>query len=194
MGRTDLLQAIEQNIEQLAGPEIRELVLAGHDNITDSTKPEKVAKWMQGVSERLDAHVDEPMRNQIMSNCGYNCAFHNYTAVKRTVARRQKFDSLDRFLEAEQQNPPTGTRLVREGDMLYQFYTPSEYTHPMRCYCSLVKKLPPDETMSLTYCQCSRGFVVKVWEAVLEHPVQVDLIESCISGASECKFAIHLQD
>jgi hypothetical protein len=194
MGRTDVIEAIEQNIEQLAGADVRQEVMAGREKITDSTKPEKVARWMKGVMERLDAHVDETTRSQIMLNCGYNCILHNNGVVKKAKARRAKFDSLDSFLEAEQQNPPAGTRLAREGGMLYQFYTPSSYTHPLRCYCSLVNKLPPDENLSATYCQCSRGLVEKYWEAILERPVQVELVDSCISGAAECQFAIHLQD
>ena len=48
------------------------------------------------------------------------------------------------------------------------------------------------KTMSPTYCRCSRGFVQWFWERILERPVQVDLLASCMSGAQECQFAIHL--
>jgi len=58
----------------------------------------------------------------------------------------------------------------------------------MRCYCGLFRELPTEET-----CNCSKGFVEKYWEAVLQKPVKVDLLQSAISGAKECKFAIHLQ-
>jgi hypothetical protein len=33
---------------------------------------------------------------------------------------------------------------------------------------------------------------MKLWEAYLGRPAKVELVESCISGASECRFAIHL--
>jgi hypothetical protein len=190
----DVIQAIEINIEQLAGPEVRQEVMAGRDKITESTRAEKVVQWMQGVMERLDARVDETTRNQIMRNCGYNCILHNNSVITKAKARRKKAGSLDAFLDAEQQNPPVGTRIAREGDVLYQFYTPSNYSHPLRCYCGLMRKLPLDETISATYCQCSRGFVEKYWEAIFEQPVQVEILESAISGAAECKFAIRVQD
>ena len=52
--------------------------------------------------------------------------------------------------------------------------------------------LPEDEAISPTYCLCSQGFVKNYWECVLERPVKVKLLESCLTGAQECKFAIHL--
>jgi hypothetical protein len=85
-----------------------------------------------------------------------------------------------------------GTKLTREGNIMYQFYTPQAFTTPMRCYCSLFRGLPTEDTVSYTYCNCSKGFVEKYWEAVIQKPVKVDLLQSAISGAKECMFAIHL--
>jgi hypothetical protein len=183
---------ISEKIELHAGNKIREMVMEGSEQITASSKPEKVAKWVQGMVERLDNLVDEATRTQIMMNCGYNCAQVNNSPIERAQARRKKYKSVDEFLEAEQRNPPTGTRLIRDGDVLYQFYTPQKFTHPMRCYCSLGRGLPDGETTSITYCLCSKGFVQKYWESVLERPVDIELLESCLAGAKECKFVIVL--
>ena len=60
----------------------------------------------------------------------------------------------------------------------------------MRCYCALVKDLPAGEAISQTYCHCSKAFVKTLWEAVLGKPVSVDLLESAVSGASDCRFRI----
>jgi hypothetical protein len=128
-----------------------------------------------------------------MQNCGYNCAKKNHKVIERAVARRKKYSSVDDFLEAEQRNPMKGTKLAREGNIIYQSYTPQTFTRPMRCYCSLFREFPIEDTVSLTYCNCSKGFVEKYWEAVLQKPVKVDLLlQSAISGAKECMFAIHL--
>jgi hypothetical protein len=186
------IREIEGNVERFAGADVREQVMEGSEGITDSSKPAKVALWVKDAVERLDALVDEGTRNQIMMQCGYNCAMMNSGPIERAKARRRKHVTVDEFLEAEQRKPPAGTRLVREGDVLYQFYTPHSYTHPMRCYCSLLRGLPEGETASLTYCQCSRGFVQKYWEGVLERPVEVEILESSVSGAQECKFVIRL--
>ncbi len=188
-----MIEEIGRNIENQAGTEVKDGVMQGSEKITSSTKPEKVAVWVKGAMDRLDGLSDQATREQIMNNCGYNCALHNKTPLERGKARRNKYASEDDFLTAEQEKPSAGTRLVRDGDTLYQFYTPQAFTRPMRCYCGLLRGLPAEETVSLTYCQCSRGFVQKYWEYVLGKPVQVEILESAISGAKECKFAIHLK-
>jgi predicted hydrocarbon binding protein len=143
---------------------------------------------MRGAMERLDKLVDEGTRFRIMENCGFGCAQMNRGAMDEAVTKRKKFETADEFIEAEQKKPAKGTRLLREGSVLYQRYTPQSYG--VRCYCEMVAAT--EENISPTYCHCSKGFVKKLWEAVLEKPVEVDLIQSAISGAKECKFAIHI--
>jgi len=187
-----MLVAMEKCVERFDGKAIATKVMEGSEQITEKTDKRKIAEWVKGAMERLDALVDERTRVQIMKNCGYNCAEVNRRVIERAVTRRKKYKSVDEFLEAEQRKPMKGTRLAREGNILYQFYTPQEFTRPMRCFCGLLRGLPAEEKISITYCNCSKGFVEKFWESVLERPVEVDLIQSAVSGAKECKFAIHL--
>lgn len=188
-----MLQQIEGCIEQFAGKAAAQKVMEGNQQITQKTDKKRTAQWVKQVMERLDATVDEKTRVRIMQSCGYNCAEKNRRVIERAVARRRKFGSVEEFLVAEQQNPRKGTRLQREGNVLYQFYTPQEFTRPMRCYCGLFRELPAEEIASITYCKCAKGFVEKYWEAVLGRPVEVDVLQSAISGASECKFAIFIE-
>lgn len=192
MTKHGMLITMENCLEQAVGKSVASKVMEGSEKITRKTDKKKIAQWVKGAIERLDASVDEKTRVQVMQNCGYNCAMKNQRVIERAVARRKKYASTDDFLKAEQQNPMKGTKLAREGNMLYQFYTPQTFTRPMRCYCSLFSGLPAEDTVSITYCNCSKGFVEKFWEAVLQKPVKVDLLQSAISGAKECKFAIRL--
>ncbi len=187
-----MLKQLEGCIEQFAGKAVADEVMAGSEQITEKTDKRKTALWVKGAMQRLDAAVDEKTGVQIMQNCGYNCAKKNHKVIERAIARRNKFASIDEFLIAEQEKPMKGTRLTREGNTLYQFYTPEAFTRPRRCYCGLMRGLPKEDTVSITYCNCSRGFVEKYWEAVLERPVQIEVVQSAISGAKECKFAIHM--
>jgi hypothetical protein len=186
------IKEIGGNIERTAGPDIRDRVMQGSEAITASAKPLRVALWVQGAMERLDALTPEEARQQIMMECGRSCARMNKGMIARAQKRRRRFKTEDEFLAAEQACPQAGTRLEREADRLYHFYTPHSYTRPMRCYCSLVRGLPDDRTVSTTYCQCSRGFEETYWSQVLGRPVAVDLEGSCVSGAQECTFVIHL--
>lgn len=187
-----MLIPLEKNIEHFAGKAVTQEVMDGIEDITEKTDKKKVASWVKNAMEKLDASVDEKTRNQIMENCGYNCAEVNKRMIERAKARRKKHKSIDEFLEAEERKPMKGTRLVREANVLYQFYTPQTFTRPMRCYCALLRGLPAEETITATYCHCSKGFVQKFWQEVLEKPVTVELVHSAISGAAECKFKIHL--
>ncbi len=185
-----MLVTLEKNIEVLAGKQIAKKVMAGSEAITERTDKKKTAEWVKQAIDKLDALVSKDAKIRIMENCGYNCANVNKKVIQRAKARRKKFRSLDEFLAAEQKKPMSGTRLVRVGNTITQFYTPRAFTRPMRCYCSLFRGLPDNETVSSMYCHCSKGFVKKFWEGVLEKPVKVNLAQSAISGASECKFII----
>jgi len=187
-----MIQQIEGCIEQFAGKDVAQKIMEDSENITEKTGKKKISQWVKNALQKLDAMVDEKTRVRIMQNCGYNCARKNHKVIGRAVARRKKFGSVDEFLDAEQQKPMKGTKLARKGNILYQFYTPQAFTRPMRCYCGLFRELPKEDAVSITYCNCSKGFVEKYWEAVLERPVEVDILQSAISGATECKFAIHL--
>jgi predicted hydrocarbon binding protein len=187
-----MLVSMRKNVEALAGEATSEKIMEGSEEITEKTDKMRTAEWVRGAMERLDALVGEETRIQIMENCGRDCADVNKRLIDRAKLRRKRVKSADEFLEAEQKKPMTGTRLVREGNVLYQFYTPKAFTRTMRCYCGLLRGLPDRATISKTYCHCSKGFVKKFWESVLERPVKVELIQSAVSGANECKFAIHL--
>jgi len=62
----------------------------------------------------------------------------------------------------------------------------------LRCYCALIKDLPEGETISQTYCLCSKAFVQTLRETAIDRPVTVEILESAVSGASECRFRITL--
>jgi predicted hydrocarbon binding protein len=187
-----MLMAMEGCVANVAGKVVAARIMEGSERITEKTDKKVTALWVKGAMERLDRLVDDETKKSIMQNCGYNCAKKNSKVIERAVARRRKFRSIDEFLVAEQEKPMKGTRLAREGNILCQFYTPQAFTMPMRCYCSLLRELPTEETVSITYCNCSKGFVEKYWENVLGKPVRVDILQSAVSGAKECKFAIHL--
>ena len=187
-----MIKELEKTIERIAGKVVSKKVLQGSEHITKSSPKNNIALWVRDAIHRLDSSIDQKARIQIMESCGRNCASINKRVIESAKKRRKKFKDLDAFLEAEQRKPMKGTRLSKDGNILYQYYTPHAFTQPMRCYCSLLRGLPKDTSVSLTYCHCSKAFVQKLWESVLEKQVKVELLQSVISGDSECKFAIHL--
>lgn len=186
------IKEIGGRIEQFAGVEIRKKVMEGSEKAIASSNAKDIALWVKGAMDRLDALTSLDKREQMMLACGYNCVTVNNRPMQAAIARRHKYPTEEAFLIAEAQKPPKGIRFEWEGDMLVQYYTPNTYGAGMRCYCSLMRGLPQGVTVTPTYCQCSRGFVQKYWEGILGRPVRVELVETTITGASECKFVVHL--
>ena len=194
MGKKELnaIKALGINVGHIAGKGVKEKIMAGSERLTSKSTPAEIAAWLKGAMERLDKLVPKAKRFQIRENCGYDCARVNKGTLDKGKAKRKKYPSLDEFLAAEQKKPLSGTRLEKKGNVLFWYFTPHTFSRPMRCFCALMKGLPEEETISSTYCLCSRGFVQKYWEGIVGRPLTVDLLESCLSGAQECKFAIHL--
>jgi hypothetical protein len=180
------------HIEQFADEGVRKKVMEGCEKVAVSSDMQRVSLWVKDAMDRLDASTDTAKREQIMLACGYNCMDRNNRPMQMAKSRRQKYPTEEAFLVAEVLKPPRGMRFERKGDMLLQYYTPHKFGKGMRCYCSLLRALPERVTVSPTYCQCSRGFVQKYWEGILVRPVRVELRETAISGAEECKFIIYL--
>jgi hypothetical protein len=184
------LENINRHLTELVGSDKSETILGDCLSLPKSAKPERIALAVNEAINRMDQSLDESARNNVMALSGLDCVNANKRAVEQALKRRNKYKTLDEYLKAEENNPSRGTRFKREGDTFYQWYTPSEWSKPMRCYCSLMKGLPDEVTSSKTYCQCSGSFVKKIWETVLNEPVEVKVLESAISGSGECRFEI----
>jgi hypothetical protein len=186
------IQEIGGHIEEIAGKEVRDKVMPGSENVASSADREKTALWVKEVIDRLDASTTPEKCQQIMTACGHSCITHNKGLANGLKNRRLKHKTEEEFLSVEVKKPVKGIRLELQGKTLTQYYTPHSYSTPRRCFCSLMLTLPEGVNVSPTYCQCSRGFVEKYWEGALGRPVQVEVKETTLTGADECKFIIHL--
>ncbi len=77
----------------------------------------------------------------------------------------------------------------------YMNETNSEIRRQYYCHCPRVREAVKDNLMiSSTYCYCGAGFYKGIWEEILQQPVEVEVLESVLSGGDVCKIAIHLPD
>ncbi len=187
-----MIEEFGGQVENAVGPEVRARVMTGAEALTDKTGGKVISLWVRDAIGRLDALAPEATRIQIMETCGRNCVHHNSGVIARGQARRAKFEDEEAFLAAEVRKPQAGTRLERNGNVLIQTYTPQSFSHPMRCYCGLLRDLPAGEQVSPTYCHCSKAFVQTFWSEVLGRPVEVTILETAVTGSTECKFRITL--
>jgi hypothetical protein len=167
-------------------------VMQGSEKINPATSLERVARWTHGALAQLDNLVDKQTIRQIMAERGRACAQAGLKSIQKAHARRIQYQTLEMFLEAEIQLPARGSTLIWEANTLVQTYTPQAFG--LRCYCPLLRKLPAELTAPESYCECSRAFVEWSWRSILDIPVKVELRESCVTGGSECRFVIHLDN
>lgn len=186
------LREFQETLGRYVDEETKNKILEGIEALSESSKLTEVAEWIKQTMTKMDELLDDETKEKVMVSCGYNCARINSGPIDSAVKRRKKHSSLEDFLQSEIKKSPRGMKLEKHGNTLYFYYTPLAYGEGMRCYCSLVKELPLDETISETYCKCSKGFVERYWEAVLEKPVKVQVIETAISGSTLCKFAVEV--
>jgi hypothetical protein len=186
------LRQIGAQIEKFAGKKVREKVMKDSQAAVALTDPEKLALWVKDAMGRLDALTAPSRRKQIMTACGHECIAHNSRVLENGKKRRSKFATEEAFLAHEIKKPSRGVRYEKTGDVLIQYYVPGSYRKGLRCYCSLVQALPKGVTASPTYYLCALGFTEKYWEGVLGRPVRVEMGETAITGAEECRFTISL--
>jgi predicted ArsR family transcriptional regulator len=135
-------------------------------------------RWITCLIAGLDENVDEETRAKVLEKCGRQCIPQSFIKKARDIYG--KSENMDEFLD---KFGKLYEQLHREKDRLYIIYP--------KCYCSHVNKIPP-ETLSATYCNCSRGWAKALFEGVLGRPVEIILEESIVKGDKRCKFRIIL--
>lgn len=168
-------RSLEAHVEGPAGEELG-TASEGYDA---QTSPAAKAQFLKQLMDRMDEMLEEGVRRRVMEECGRQCIGRSTLKRARKVAAEagDLDDLLARFNQAH-----LGGHLRREGDVIHGSYT--------RCYCGSVSKT--SELISPTYCHCSCGWYKQLFEAALERPVEVELVESIVQGAEACRFVIRL--
>jgi predicted hydrocarbon binding protein len=146
--------------------------------ITSSASPKKKAKFAKCLMDNFEKHFPENVRIKVMENCGRSCI--GATIIQKAKKIKKNAKNLKELVDGFNKQHIGGGKLKLEGNKIYAVYD--------RCYCGMVNKAK--EKFSSTYCNCSRGWLLELFEKVFEKPVKIDLIESIIQGAKTCKFAI----
>jgi len=61
------------------------------------------------------------------------------------------------------------------------------------CHCRRVREVirTGEAKIPQTYCYCGAGFYKRIWEIITQKPVRVEVLETVLHGADECKIAIY---
>lgn len=134
-------------------------------------------EWLGALLGAMDVQLDEEARRKLMEASGRACARRGAVAGLRKASE----GNLDKLVAAlEKMLGPGNAR--RAGDVVHLRYA--------KCYCPLVGN--GREKLSPTYCNCSRGWALEVFEAISGKPVSVELLSSIRRGGPDCRFTIRI--
>ncbi len=91
-------------------------------------------------------------------------------------------------------NTIISTKIPESGNLVKYF----EETDPaakrqLYCHCPRMRHvLQTSGKMPQLYCYCGAGFYKGIWEEILQKPVEVEVLESVLSGGEVCRIAIRL--
>jgi predicted ArsR family transcriptional regulator len=163
--------------------EIAQLMEKCGGKIEKNAKPQEKAAWTKCLMDNFEAQFPEDMRVKVMEDCGRRCISHTtIDRVKRIKKNTKNLEDLVNGLNVQWRRIPLGGPLTLEGNKIHFAYS--------RCYCGMVSKTK--ERFSPTYCNCSRGWVLELFESIFEKPVKVELVSSIIQGAKHCEFVIEI--
>lgn len=177
MAKGSWMNRFGDSISQHAGEELSQEILVGSEGF-NTFPPKRKAEWIHQAMLRLDARVSPRMANLIMREC--SC--EPYTRLRNARKLLKLYKDFGLFMERLSHMRLLGDRVETHDNLIYIYYD--------RCYCQRVSasRIP----ISRTFCQCSVGYVHKVFEIVMDRKVDVELNSSIINGDVECKFTVRL--
>ena len=175
--KTGKFGSLAKNIEKETNRDIVLKVMQEIDRFKSASDRAEKAEWIKGAIKRLEQQVGKEKSIKIMENCGRDCC-RKHARYKRLIKESK---SIEEFLD----------KLSTGG---FQFKLKDKNTmvgEYDKCYCYMVKQTKKPFQNKL-YCQCGIGHIKQLFESALKKPVEVELIQSVITGSESCKFLIHV--
>jgi hypothetical protein len=84
------------------------------------------------------------------------------------------------------------TKIPKSGNLrAYLAEADPDRRRELYCHCPRVRAvIRTSESLPPVYCYCGAGFYRGIWEEILQHPVQIEVLETVIQGGEECRFRI----
>ena len=114
--------------------------------------------WIKELLNKLDSHVKEDKRIEIMEACGQKCPFTHLTDARLLDIKKKSLNETD-FLERLSQQWHVK---IEDGNIYVVFDT---------CYCPLVNK--DISGVSATLCYCTQGNIKRKFKIGLGRDVDV---------------------
>jgi len=94
------------------------------------------------------------------------------------------------------ENTIIATKIPKSGYLERYLIEPDpEIRRSYYCHCPRIRTaVGAGEELPQLYCYCGAGFYKHMWQTILQAPVQIELLESVLSGGEVCRVAIRLPE
>jgi len=204
------IESLERGLRTQVGTETASAVAAGANEVRHNFDAEALRSWVLDTLERLDEAVPcERTRACVLNGCAHRypkpqllrmkAAYEEEGDIRRFIDRLNRddhlFPSTVFWKEGEPEHVVFIEKLIPPWNReAYDRATDPAEKRYLGCFCSLVKEIVrTGEELSPSFCNCSAGWFVQMWETILDRrPIRVDVVTSILRGDDRCVFAIHL--
>lgn len=167
-------------------PSMIRTIMVGGEKIRKSTNPRSKAEWMKQAMQKIDRLLDKKTRYKVREDCTCSTKGKRLKTMKE-IARNNP--DADGIINAIHKTHIFGHKVERIGNEVMVTFFP-EQEGKYQCVCLRHAQDP----ISVTYCHCCKGHVLKLMEVAMSRSLTADVISTVLStnGARTCKFAIHL--
>ncbi|MGD1991893.1 MAG: hypothetical protein PVI59_01750 [Anaerolineae bacterium] len=94
------LGKLSSALDELAGQDVREVVMRGSVNLTSASPRADVISWTQSALQRLEARVDAEAQRQIMARCACQYSRADLQEVRRRYRQTNDVQAAHQMLQA----------------------------------------------------------------------------------------------
>ncbi len=88
-------------LEEIAGEQIREEIMAGSEELSSQSSREEVIAWSRRAMDLLDSHVEEHKRREILIGCACQYPKSNLETMKEAYAATGDVDLVHQMLQEQ---------------------------------------------------------------------------------------------
>jgi len=177
--KTGKIGNLAKNIEKEINQSLVLEVMQNVDQFKSASNRAEKAEWVKGAIERLEQEVGKEKSIKIMEKCGRECFGPKHSEHAKDLMSESK--STDEFIGK-----------LSMGGVKFKLKDKNtvvgEYT---KCYCSMVNQTSRPFSSKI-YCYCGVGHIKQQFESAFGKPVEVELVQSVITGADTCEFIINI--
>jgi len=93
------LKKFARCLDETAGPDTRQQVMAGSESLSDQTDRSEVIAWSKAAMERLASLVDEEQARTIMTGCACQYGKENLQPMRQVYAETGDLERVHRMLQ-----------------------------------------------------------------------------------------------